>query len=166
MEQTKDFKRLSIEHVSTAALKPAEYNPRSWDKEAETQLKESITRFGVVDPILVNNAPGREGVVIGGHFRLSVIKELGLKTVPVVYLNIPDIEREKELNLRLNKNTGAWDETLLAQFDETFLSGVGFTSEELDDIFAIEETPEEFDLQKELDKLNIKKYYCAERRCI
>ncbi|MFZ1074985.1 MAG: DNA methyltransferase [Minisyncoccia bacterium] len=147
---------LRIEHVSTAALKPAEYNPRTWDKEAEQQLKESITKFGIVDPILANSAPERRDVVIGGHFRLSVIKELGIETVPVVYLNIPDIEREKELNLRLNKNTGAWDEALLAEFDEAFLSTVGFTSEEIDDIFAIEETPEQFDLEKELAKLDIK----------
>jgi DNA modification methylase len=148
---------ITIKHVSPSSLKAAEYNPRTWDKEAEQQLKDSITKFGVVDPLLANEAPGREGVVIGGHFRLSVIKELGIETVPVVYLNIPDIEREKELNLRLNKNTGAWDEALLAQFDEAFLSGIGFTSEELDDIFPVEETPEEFDLKKELAKLNIKK---------
>ncbi len=157
MEKTKtDPEGLHIEHVSVATLKPAEYNPRTWDKEAEQQLKESITRFGIVDPLLVNNAPERKGVVIGGHFRLSVIKEMSIKTVPVVYLSIPDIEREKELNLRLNKNTGAWDEDLLAEFDEAFLSGVGFSSQELDNIFAIEETPEQFDLEKELLKLDIK----------
>ncbi len=148
---------LTIKHVSPATLRPAEYNPRTWDKEAESQLQESITRFGIVDPILVNDAPGRKGVVIGGHFRLSVIKGLGIETVPVVYVTIPELEREKELNIRLNRNTGSWDEKLLAQFDETFLSSVGFTSEELDDIFVIEDTPEQFDLEKELKKLNIEK---------
>ena len=146
---------ISIEHVSPTSLRAAEYNPRKWDKEAEKQLKESIERFGVVDPILVNDAPGRKGIVIGGHFRLSVIKQLGLKTVPVVYVTIPELEREKELNLRLNQNVGSWDEKLLAEFDETFLSTIGFSSEDLDNIFAIEETPEEFDLEKELAKLNI-----------
>ncbi|OGI41316.1 MAG: hypothetical protein A2593_02465 [Candidatus Moranbacteria bacterium RIFOXYD1_FULL_44_9] len=85
------------------------------------------------------------------------MKELGLTTVPVVYINIPDIEKEKELNIRLNKNTGEFDWDLLATFDESFLSGVGFSSEELDDIFAIEDTPEQFDLQKELEKLKIGK---------
>jgi len=44
---------------------------------------------------------------------------------------------------------------MLATFDESFLSKVGFSSEELDDIFAIEDTPEQFDLEKELEKLNI-----------
>jgi DNA modification methylase len=146
---------LRIKHVSPATLRAAEYNPRKWDKEAQQHLKESIERFGVVDPILVNDAPGRKGIVIGGHFRLSVIKELGLKTVPVVYITIPEIEREKELNLRLNQNVGAWDEKLLAEFDEAFLSTIGFSSEDLDNIFPIDETLEEFDLEKELAKLDI-----------
>ncbi len=147
--------KIKIEHVSVDVLKVASYNPRKWDKEASDQLKESIKRFGLVDPLLVNSAPERAGVVIGGHFRLSVIKELGITEVPVVYINIPDIEKEKELNIRLNKNTGEFDWDLLAKFDETFLSGIGFSSEDLDDIFAIEETPEQFDLEKELKKLKI-----------
>ena len=76
--------------------------------------------------------------------------------MPIVYINIPNIEKEKELNIRLNKNTGEFDWDLLADFGEAFLSDVGFSSEELDNIFAIEDTPEMFDLQKELAKLNIK----------
>ncbi|MEK7607741.1 MAG: DNA methyltransferase [Patescibacteria group bacterium] len=147
--------KIQIEHISIDLLKPAEYNPRKWDRQAEEQLKESIRRYGVVDPLLVNSAEERKNIVIGGHFRLSVIKGLGFKEVPVVYINIPDIEKEKELNIRLNKNTGEFDWDILATFDETFLSSVGFSSEDLDDIFAIEETPEQFDLEKELKKLNI-----------
>ena len=147
---------MKIEHVSIDLLKGADYNPRKWSKEAEEQLKESVSRFGIVDPLLVNSAEGRKNVVIGGHFRLSVLKSLGIKIIPVVYINIPNIEKEKELNIRLNKNTGEFDWNLLATFDETFLSNVGFSSEELDNIFEIEDNPEEFDLQKELAKLNIK----------
>src|SRR3989339_80168 len=153
----KQNKNINIEYVLLDLLKPAEYNPRKWDNEAEVQLKESIERFGIVDPLLVNSADDRKNIVIGGHFRLSVMKELGLTTVPVVYINIPDIEKEKELNIRLNKNTGEFDFSLLATFDEAFLSTVGFSSEDLDDIFAVEETPEMFDLEKELKKLNIDK---------
>jgi DNA modification methylase len=147
---------MKIEYISINLLRGADYNPRTWSKEAEEQLKESISKFGVVDPLLVNSAEKRKNIIIGGHFRLSVFKSLGIKIVPVVYINIPDIEKEKELNIRLNKNTGEFDWNLLATFDETFLSNVGFSSEELDNIFEIEDNPEEFDLQKELTKLNIK----------
>jgi DNA modification methylase len=149
--------KLNISYVPLSSLRPAEYNPRKWDKEAEEQLKESLQRYGVVDPLLVNCAPERQNIVIGGHFRLSVLKELGFTEVPVVYLNIPDLEKEKELNIRLNKNTGEFDWEMLATFDEAFLTEVGFSSEELDEIFHIEPNPEEFDLQKELQKLNIEK---------
>ncbi len=150
-------KNIKIEYIPIDVLKPAEYNPRKWDKEAKNQLKESIKRYDIVDPLLVNSAKNRKNIVIGGHFRLSVIKELGYKKAPVVYVNIPDIEKEKELNIRLNKNTGEFDWDLLASFDESFLSDVGFSSEDLDEIFKIEDTPEEFNLEKELKKLNIDK---------
>src|SRR3989338_8712148 len=100
---------LTIVDVPISDLRPSDYNPRKWDESSESKLMESIKRFGLVDPILANGAENRKGVVIGGHFRLHVAKILGYTEVPVVYLNIPDIEKEKELNLRLNKNTGDWD---------------------------------------------------------
>lgn len=152
-----NYNELNIQNVKIKELSPAEYNPRRWSDDAIKQLTESVKRFGLVDPIIVNNAENRKGVVIGGHFRLKVAKNLGFKEMPVVYINIPDIEKEKELNIRLNKNTGDWDLDLLANFDESFLTDVGFSSEELDNIFEIEDTPEEFDLKKELEKLNITK---------
>jgi len=113
----KQNKSIKIEHVSINLLKPADYNPRKWSKEAEEQLKESINKFGIVDPLLVNSAEERKNIIIGGHFRLSIFKKLGIKTVPVVYINIPELEKEKELNIRLNKNTGEFDWDLLATFD-------------------------------------------------
>lgn len=146
---------LKIHYVDVKELKPSEYNPRKWDDQAIKDLTESIKRFGLVDAILCNSAPSRLNIVIGGHFRLKVAKDLKIETVPVVYVNIPDIEKEKELNIRLNKNLGAFDLDLLATLDERFLADVGFSSEEIDDIFAIEETPEMFDLEKELKKLDI-----------
>lgn len=146
---------LKIHYVPVSALRPADYNPRVWDKDAISQLTESLKRYGLVDPLVVNGAEGRKNVVIGGHFRLKVAKDLAYKEVPVVYVNLPDIKKEKELNIRLNKNLGAFDLKLLADFDESFLTDTGFSSEELDDIFPVEETPEQFDLAKELKKLNI-----------
>lgn len=148
--------KLSITQVSISDLKAADYNPRKWSEDAIKQLTESIKRFGLVDPFIVNSAENRKNVVIGGHFRLKIAKDLGFTEVPVVYLDIPDLEKEKELNLRLNKNVGEFDWSLLANFDATFLIDIGFSSQELDDIFQIEDTPEEFNLQKELAKLDIK----------
>jgi len=149
-------KELKIIRVPIKELKVSTYNPRKWSESAVKQLKESIQKFGIVDPILCNSTPNRKDIVVGGHFRLKIAKDLGFKKIPVVYLNIPDIEKEKELNIRLNKNLGDWDLKLLAKFDETILSNIGFSSEELDDVFNIDIKPEVFDLKKELEKLNIK----------
>ena len=146
---------LRIEYVDISTLKESEYNPRVWSDDAKKQLKESLKRFGCVDPLILNSAPGRENVVIGGNFRLFTLKELGFKTVPAVYIHIADIEKEKELNIRLNKNTGAFDWDLLKNFSEDFLDDIGFTSQELDNIFDFGDEPEEFDLAKELKKIGI-----------
>ena len=149
--------KIKVSYIPVNVLQPAEYNPRRWTKEATNQLKESIRRFGLVDPFVVNSAPNRENIVIGGHFRLKVAKELGFNKVPVVYVNIPDTKLEKELNIRLNKNLGEFDWDLLANFGEGFLTDIGFSSEELDEIFEVEGIPEEFSLEKELKKLSIEK---------
>jgi DNA modification methylase len=151
----RDERDLSIEYVSVLELTSPEYNPRFWSEENKEELKESIVRYGVVDPLLVNSAEERKNIVIGGNFRLSVLKELGHEVVPVVYISIPEIEKEKELCLRLNKNQGEWDMELLSQFDETFLSDLGFDSEELDKVFEEDDNEEQFDLKKELEKVGI-----------
>jgi ParB-like chromosome segregation protein Spo0J len=147
--------QLAIEYVPITSLTPASYNPRKWDTEAKEQLKESLRRFGFVDPLVVNKAVGRENIVLGGHMRIESAKELGIEKVPVVFVDIPDEAKERELNLRLNKNQGEFDFELLAQFDESFLAEVGFNSEELDSIFEVEPVEENFDLEKELRRLEI-----------
>jgi len=147
--------KINIVEVPINELRASEYNPRKHSKEQAEQLKESIKRFGLIDPIICNNAPERKNVIIGGHFRVEVAKEMGLTSVPVVYVQIADLNKEKELNLRLNKNTGEFDLELLAEFDESFLADIGFDSQDLDDIFPTEENVEIFNIQEELVKIGI-----------
>lgn len=147
---------IDIKYVNIEDLKPAEYNPRQASELEYNDLKKSLLHYGIVDPIIVNAAPNRLNVVIGGHFRLRVARDIGYKNMPCVYVNVPDEAKERELNLRLNKNLGEWNLELLANFDEELLKEVGFTSEELDNIFELDNTePETFDLQKELERLKI-----------
>lgn len=138
-------------------IRPHGENLRRWTEEAISQLRESIERHGFIDPIIANAAPGCEGVILGGHFRHKIAKELGIKEVPVVCLSIADRDQERDILIRMNKAIGEFDLDLLANFDEAFLRDVGFTSEEMDDIFGIDEMPGQFDLAKELKKLDIKK---------
>ncbi len=146
---------VSIKYVSIDVLKPAAYNPRKISPEALAQLKESIAKYSVVDPLIVNSAPKRKNVVIGGHMRLRAAKELGHKEIPVVYLNIPDIKREKELNLRLHKNMGEFDFDLLKKLDFDLLLDVGFDKDALNDIWAeqLKSRSDAFDVDKELKSI-------------
>lgn len=149
-------KDLQITNIKISELKPALYNPRKWSESATEQLTESIKRYGLVDPILCNGAKSRKNVVIGGHFRLKIAKDLKLESVPVVYIDIADEAKERELNIRLNKNLGEWDYDLLKDFDESLLTNIGFDSQELDEIYNFDiDTPEQFNLKEELEKLNI-----------
>ena len=123
---------LKIVEVDVNALKPAEYNPRKASDHEVEHLRASIEKFGFIDPIIVNSNSARDNVVIGGHFRLRIAKELGMKTVPVIYLDIADLKEEKELNIRLNKNTGSFDYEILGnQYSVEDLTAWGFTYGEL-----------------------------------
>ncbi|NTU66886.1 MAG: DNA modification methylase [Candidatus Moranbacteria bacterium] len=146
---------LRINFVEIDSLKASVYNPRKWDDVKKAKLRESIERFGLVNPLIANSAPNRKNILIGGHFRLKVAKEMGYKEVPVVYLDIPDIEKEKELNLRLNKNTGEWDLELLKEFDLGVLLEVGFDDDDLSQIWddSLETEDDNFQEEKELEKI-------------
>lgn len=147
--------KVVIQEVSIMDLNPAPYNPRFWSEEAERHLKESIKRFGMVQPLLVNKGKGRENIVIGGHFRLKIAKDLGYKTVPVIFVNIPSIEKEKELNLRLNRNTGEFDMELLKEFDIDLLLDVGFDDFDLQEIWddSLEVEDDNFDVEEKLKEI-------------
>ena len=95
----------------------AEYNPRQLTKEQHQNLSESIQRFGLVDPILINKHEDRKDIIIGGHQRVRVAKDLKIEQVPCIELSLT-YEKERELNVRLNKNTGEWDMDSLANFFE------------------------------------------------
>ncbi len=122
---------MKIEQVKVKSLIFAEYNPRQLTESQCKDLKDSIERFGFVDPIIVNSNPERENIIIGGHQRARVAELLGIETVPVHYIDLSP-EKERELNIRLNKNTGEWDFDQLANyFDNEDLIDWGFSEEEL-----------------------------------
>ena len=145
---------LEVQYVPVGDLVENVHNPKRFSEEALNGIRESISRFGFADALVANSNPDRFNYLVGGHARLRIAKEMGFETVPIVYVNLTE-ERERELNIRLSKNQGAFDLELLAKFDETLLVDIGFSSEELDDIFSPDPTPENFDLKKELEKLKI-----------
>lgn len=102
-----DFKTMNINDLT-----PADYNPRIDLQEDDAEfikLRNSIEKFGLVDPIIYNE---RTGNLVGGHQRLKVIKSLGWTEVEVSVVDL-SLEDEKALNIALNKIEGGWDEELL-----------------------------------------------------
>ena len=113
---------MKIEEIEISKLKPATYNPRQITTKQYNDLKKSIERFGLVDPIIVN----KDNTVIGGHQRLKIIKSLGEKTIGCIVLDL-NKEQERELNIRLNKNSGEFDfDILSSEFDIEELVDWGF----------------------------------------
>ena len=130
---------LVITQVPIGDLKVSDYNPRGADEKDIEQLKKSIEEFGLVDPLIVNSNSERMNIIIGGHFRLRIAKELGFTEVPVVYVNIKDLRTEQKLNLRLNRNLGRWDNDLLKKLDKDLLLEIGFGEDELKDMLSLGE---------------------------
>jgi|TARA_Y100000593_G_scaffold10175_1_gene18389 ParB-like chromosome segregation protein Spo0J len=119
---------MKIENKLITDLKPATYNPRQISTKQYNDLKESVKRFGLVDPIIIN----KDNTVVGGHQRLKIAKELKYIDIECVVLDLSKAE-ERELNIRLNKNTGDFDMDILAnEFDIDELTDWGFKHIDLD----------------------------------
>lgn len=146
---------LKTVQININELKPSTYNPRSWSQKAIRDLTKSIKENGFVIPILANSNPSRYGTVIAGHFRLKIAKDLGYKKVPVNFIDIKDVEKEKKLNLALNRVTGDWDYELLKNFDIEMLMDIGFDNDDLSKIWDenLETEDDNFNTQKELEKI-------------
>ena len=149
-----EFKKLKID-----ALIPASYNPRKKLKPGDAEyekIKNSITEFGYVYPIIVNS----DMTIIGGHQRWSVLKALGYDEVDCVVIKI-DKTKEKALNIALNKVTGEWNKELLADLIKDLqsldydVSMTGFEPPEIDELFndvhSKDVKDDKFDLDRALD---------------
>lgn len=136
---------MKIEIKKIEDLKPAPYNPRKSNKKQEEKLTDSLKKFGVVEPVVYNE---NTGYIVGGHFRVRELKKLGYKEIECVIVNLSE-EDEKELNIRLNANTGEWDWELIAnEWDTQKLNEWGldipdFKSEEIEAVEDDYEIPQE-----------------------
>ena len=109
--------KIKIVYRDITELIGAEYNPRQITEKQFKDLSDSITRFGFSDPMIVNINEERKNIIIAGHQRLRVATHLGFTKVPVVEVDLT-LEKEREFNIRHNKNTGAFDMDALANFFE------------------------------------------------
>lgn len=144
---------MKIKTRKIADLIRAEYNPRELTKDQHDKLKDSLKRFGLVDPIIVNTHPERKDILVGGHQRMKVWEELGNETIPTVEVNLT-LDKEKELNVRLNKNTGQFDMDMLQEhFNTDELIEWGFDADELnffEDTEVIKAEEDDYEMPNEI----------------
>ena len=132
---------MNLETISIDQINPAKYNPRRalqpGDPEYE-KLKKSITEFDIVEPLIINK---RGNVLIGGHQRLTVLKDMGRTVVDVSIVDLPEA-KEKALNLALNKTGGQWYmpmlKDLLQELDtgEFDMAITGFDEDEIEELMT------------------------------
>ncbi len=149
---------MDIRSIPIDELDPAPYNPRVELKPGTPEfekLRRSLDEFGLVEPLVWNERTGR---LVGGHQRLSALRALGHTETQVSVVDLPE-EREKALNLALNRITGAWDHErlgeLLAELSALPEFDLGLTGFDTDEIAALtadfmEPKAESFDLEAEL----------------
>ena len=133
--------KMNIQTVPAEQLKAAAYNPRKDLKPGDVEyekLRRSIEEFGYVEPVIWNE---RTGNIVGGHQRFKVLTALGYTEIDCVVLDI-DEQREKALNVALNKISGEFDIPLLTDLlrdlsDNGFdASLTGFDAAEMNELFS------------------------------
>jgi ParB-like chromosome segregation protein Spo0J len=140
-----------IEKKKISDLIPAPYNPRQSTAKQEKHLKESLEKFGLVEPIIFNK---QTGYIVGGHFRVRELKKLGIKEIECVIVDLNEAD-EKELNIRLNANTGSWDwDTLANDWDVVDLEAWGLDIPQFDTVEELEASEE----QEEMNVIELKFY--------
>lgn len=153
---------MNIQTLKLSELNPAKYNPRKKLKPGDAEyekLKRSIEEFGYVEPVIWNKQTGN---VVGGHQRLKVLLDLGQTEIDCVVVDL-DPQREKALNLALNKIQGEWDETKLAHLMADLDAGAfdvsltGFDAAEIDELlnrfYSKEAIQDDFDVDKEKERI-------------
>ena len=157
---------MQIEKMDISRLNPAEYNPRKDLKPGDPEyekLKRSMEQFGYVEPVVWNKSTGK---VISGHQRLKILVDMGKKEVDCVVVEM-DEEKEKALNIALNKINGEWDNDKLAmlisdlQGSDFDVSLTGFEEAEIADLFEKvgekDVKDDDFDMTSALEKASFVK---------
>jgi DNA modification methylase len=149
---------MEIKSLLVKDIKYAPYNPRRISEEVLSKLKRSIEEFGYIEPIVVNK---RTMHVVGGNQRLKVLRQLDIKEVQAVIVDLDDVH-EKALNIALNKINGEWDlpllKDLLLEIDtgEIDIEITGFDMPEIEGLmnqFHIEGEEDNFNVDEAIEEI-------------
>jgi ParB-like chromosome segregation protein Spo0J len=155
---------MEIKKINKKHINPAPYNPRKNLKPGDPEyekLKRSIEEFGFIEPLVWNK---RTGNLCGGHQRYKILLARGDEEFECSVVDL-DLQREKALNLALNKVTGDWDgaklKDILADLDDGLfdMSLTGFDNDEIEELMTqyfkpadIDDLLSELDMSKAIEK--------------
>ncbi|WP_245953913.1 site-specific DNA-methyltransferase, partial [Parasphingopyxis lamellibrachiae] len=119
-------------------------NPRTHNAQQIRQISRSITRFGFVNPIIIND----DGLIVAGAGRYLAAEALGLEEVPTLKVAFVTEADRRAFALADNRvaELSTWNENLLAaefeflfeaEFDDIEITG--FDAIEIDDIMLGDE---------------------------
>ena len=147
--------QLEITQVLISELKSPDYNPRFHPEKTIDQVAGSLKRNGFVQPVLLNCAHSRKNYIMAGNLRVKAAKRLGIKKIPAIYIEVPNLDDEKRLNLTLNRLSGEWDYDLLKDFPIETLLESGFDDIDLthiwDENLSVED--DDFNVDDELKRI-------------
>jgi ParB-like chromosome segregation protein Spo0J len=156
---------LTVLYRKVAEIHENPLNPRKHSRKQRWQIEASIRKFGFVAPILVDGS----GMVIGGNACLRVAIEAGLEEVPCIVIDHLSEDDIRGLIIALNRHAenSDWDNSILAvelaeitkYFDD--LDALGFTTPEMEAVFADAAKQLEFQLDPDIPPSGIK----VIRRC-
>lgn len=133
-------------------LLPHRKSPRKISKEQMTSLTKSLERFNLVEIPAID----QDGTILAGHQRIKALQILGRgkETISVRVPNrkLTDEEAERYM-IGSNSIQGEWDTELLKNFPTELLVDLGFDQKLLDDIWNDRLKKDEFDVEKELEKI-------------
>ena len=154
---------VKIEKIKITDIVPADYNPRLISESETNKLKNSLSTFGLVDPIVINL---KNKHIIGGHQRFDVLIDQHLEDNKIfdelnliklgdigwvftdTDLRIESEDHEKALNLSLNKISGEWDtEKLFVILEELEVNNFNI------DLTGFDGFDEEIEIKGLLDKM-------------
>ena len=162
------MQEIKVEYVSIDKIKPYQRNARKHDSKSIEVIANSISEFGMADPIAVW---GKENIVIEGHGRLLALKQLGYDKAPIIHLDYLTDEQRRAYTLAHNKTAefSEWDMELLTDEAESIfnidLSDFGFDLSEEEEEQDQEEKHNEAERTgnaynlSEYDEYNTEGYY-------
>ena len=86
--------KVTMDNVKINLIKPMANSPFTVKEDEDMQkLRESISQFGLLSPIVIRQLPDtNEYEIVCGNRRLQILNELGYETVPALINNLSDDE--------------------------------------------------------------------------